>query len=372
MLPPGSATPSADLARRLRSLRVEEWTDIGVTQRDIATALGGLSIATISSWENGGRLPGREHLVGYARFFASRRSLQGGKARLLPDDELTPDERTRLAELEQELNGLRLAAVRVDGAPVASAGSAAGRFDAMSSGTFAFPDTQDVTIGCSALPEEHLRRIEDADESSPDYAESYGYADLDALIELHGHIRAASPRTQVNIRQAAEMTTDDLTSHLVLLGGIDLNPVTEEVMERLSLPIRQVSPDDRADGYFEVIGSAESTDSGEPRRYGPHVRKSGDRRQLEQDVALFLHGPNPFNKARRVTVCNAMFGRGTLGAVRALTDLRFRDRNELYLHTRFSQDDAFALLVKVPIVRGKTITPDWTGDEVRLYEWPER
>jgi transcriptional regulator with XRE-family HTH domain len=372
MLPPGSATPSADLARRLRSLRVEEWTDVGVTQRDIATALGGLSIATISSWENGGRLPGREPLVGYARFFASRRSLQGGKARLLPDDELTPDERSRLAELEQELNGLRLAAVRVDGAPIASMESAAAQFDAMSSGTFAFPDIEDVTIVCSTLSENQLRQIEYADKSSPDFAESYAYADLDALIELHGHIRAASPRTQVNIRRPADMEPDDLTSHLVLLGGIDLNSVTEEVMERVSLPIRQVSPEDRAHGYFEVTNSAESTEPGEPRRYGPRVRASGERQQLEQDVALFLHGPNTFNKARRVTVCNAMFGRGTLGAVRALTDARFRDRNEEYLHTRFSQDDAFALLVRVPIVRGKTITPDWTGDDVRLYEWPER
>ena len=42
------------------------------------------------------------------------------------------------------------------------------------------------------------------------------------------------------------------------------------------------------------------------------------------------------NKRRTVTVCNGMYGRGTYGAVRALTDVRFRDSNDGYVKSRFA------------------------------------
>ena len=37
-------------------------------------------------------------------------------------------------------------------------------------------------------------------------------------------------------------------------------------------------------------------------------------------MAHFYRSPNPFNHKRTVTVLNGMFSRGTLGAVRALTE----------------------------------------------------
>jgi hypothetical protein len=66
-----------------------------------------------------------------------------------------------------------------------------------------------------------------------------------------------------------------------------------------------------------------------------------------------------------------MFSRGTLGVVRALTDTRFRDRNEAYVRERFAGSDTFSVLSRVPIVNGRAVTPDWTLSDNRLHEWPE-
>ena len=62
---------------------------------------------------------------------------------------------------------------------------------------------------------------------------SYNYADLDSIIELHGQIRATNPTAQVNIRATNELEEDDYTAHLVVLGGVDWNPVARDFLRRL-------------------------------------------------------------------------------------------------------------------------------------------
>jgi hypothetical protein len=66
-----------------------------------------------------------------------------------------------------------------------------------------------------------------------------------------------------------------------------------------------------------------------------------------------------------------MYGRGVVGAVRALTDPSFRQRNAEYLASRFPQDGPYSILSRVPVVNGKVLTPDWTVADTRLHEWPE-
>jgi len=51
---------------------------------------------------------------------------------------------------------------------------------------------------------------------------------LDALFELHGHIRATNPLNDVMLRSAAELVPDDYSSHLVVLGGVDWNTATKD------------------------------------------------------------------------------------------------------------------------------------------------
>src|SRR2546421_4664027 len=86
-------------------------------------------------------------------------------------------------------------------------------------GIWYFPDQRPVTIVCARLPKRLRDQMPYADPRDPDYVRSYTYADLDSLIELYGHVRAVNPDSQVGIRTADALESDDHTSHLVLLGG---------------------------------------------------------------------------------------------------------------------------------------------------------
>jgi hypothetical protein len=357
---------SRALAQRLRALRERHWPDQRVTQRQLAEAFGGdrpLSESLISSWESpkGTVQPPPNWLQAYATFFSSRRSVEGGRARLLNDAELTDEERSIRDRLHEELLKLRFPDT-ADGhrTPLAD------QTDAIGGGTWFFADLKPVTIVCARLPEKLRENMPYADPEDPDYVRAYTYADLDSLIELHGHIRAVNPASQVAIRTADSLTEDDYTAHLVLLGGVDWNPITRDILRRLKLPVRQRErPDERDSGYFEVGTGAHR------REFAPVLDVDGEQRLLREDICHFYRGTNPYNLRRTLTICNGMYGRGTYGAVRALTDVRFRDRNEGYLDQRFAGHTSLSILSRVLIVNGEPLTPDWTVAEQRLHEWPE-
>ncbi|MFF1612628.1 helix-turn-helix domain-containing protein [Amycolatopsis sp. NPDC058278] len=351
-----SAQPQwSALAHRLRALRENQWPEAGITQAQLAKALGGnksLSISLISSWENTEKpvTPPTRRLDAYATLFATRRSLDGGTLRVLPIGQLTDGERARRAELLDELLELREGRELVASpAPVAD--------------IWTFEQGQNITIVCARLPEKYRKNLSYADPESADFVSLYTYADPDALIELFGHIRARNPDNNVKFCTSEELTADDYTSHLVLLGGVDWNSVTRDVIERVDLPVEQVGRvDDAEHGGFRV------QQDGRPKLFEPKL----DRREhLLEDVAHFYRGESPFNRKRTVTVCNGMYGRGTLGAVRALTDARFRDRNIAYVQDRFGDVESFSIISRVPVVGGQGLTPDWTLEENRLHEWPE-
>jgi hypothetical protein len=81
--------------------------------------------------------------------------------------------------------------------------------------------------------------------------------------------------------------------------------------------------------------------------------------------------PNPFNTLRTLTYCNGIHSRGVLGAVRCLTDLAVRDDNESYLEETFFDSDHFAILMKVQVVGGETISPSLKNPGAVLFHWPE-
>jgi transcriptional regulator with XRE-family HTH domain len=335
-------------ARRLRELRGE------TRQRVLAAGLG-VSVPLISSWESGKAVPPPERLEGYARFFATPRSIDDdGHPRLLPADEMDPDELESFRVLHTELLRLRPAARHPDRLPTLPPPE----------GMWHFADEAPITIVCAALPADLRADAQYTSPDSPDYIELYTYADLDALVELYGHLVAANPGVPVNRKLAENLSSADLTNHLVLLGGVDWNPMTRQVMSELDIPVSQERREDDPDtGAFRVeqdgrVAVFHSTldDASEPPR-------------LLEDVAQFSRGPNPFNRLRTVTICNGNYGRGTLGAVRALTDSRFRDRNRAYLEARFGPDETYSLLSRVTIVQGTVVTPDWTLEGTVLHEW---
>lgn len=346
------ADPGQTLARRLRAFRNEQWPGVTITQPMLGSVLG-VKVPSISSWESTStpKIPPIGRLEDYATIFATKRSLHNGTLRRLSLTDLSADERTQRDKLRAELLALRAAALGHS-----NSGGGVVVPNAFADNPWHFPDGKPVTLICAQLPLEMRERMPYADPDVPDYIELYTYTDLDALFELHGHIRAANPNSDVRLRVAQHLVSDDYTEHLVLLGGIDWNTVTANVLDRIALPVKQVGGDEEL-GYFEADGQR-------------HLAKLHSDGTLQEDVALFYRGPNPYNRKRTVSMCNGMYGRGVYGAVRALTDGRFRDRNTEYLKSRFANRESFGILSRVSIENGAVVTPDWTQKESRLHEWP--
>lgn len=340
------------MAVRLRELRRSGF-ERAVTQQEIAAALG-VSGPLISSWENGNATPPDGRLADYARFFATARTLERGRPHLVDPADLDERERERYEQLLAELRELRPAA-----------GAEGLTTLPPRAGMWHFPDRSTITIVCARLPA-HARASESyTSPDSPDYVELYSYADLDALMELFGHIRAANPEVPVERRLADSLRTEDLTTHLVLLGGVDWNDMTRRAMQALSLPVSQDlratdDPDDPDVGSFRAEGEDGSTQV---------YRSVLEGSRLVEDVAQFCRGPSPFNRKRTITICNGNFGRGTYAAVRALTDPRFRDRNREYLEGRYGPNSLYSILARVNIINGEVVTPDWTLPGTILHEW---
>lgn len=365
--------PRLRLAHRLRELR-EQWLPARrVSQSQVAAALGQVSVPLISSYESmtNPRLPPPARVEEYAFLFGAPRCLDLKPPRLLRRDEMTEDERRSVANLARELTQLRKDALAAVSAPVPEAVNPT-IARSLDNSPLRFRDGNTITVVCGQLPARMLSQIPYANVNDPDYTELLQYSDLDALFELYGHLRAANPGTQVSLRGAGRLTPDDYHSHLVLLGGVDWNAATANVLPRLHLPVHQVADWPAPDGqYFEVA-------DGETIRHYPLLETRngehqgsdlGDKGILLEDVALFARAVNPVNRKRTVTIWQGMYGRGSYGAVRALTDANFRDRNAEYLNSRFGESGTYCVLMRVPVFDGVALTPDWTTGEYTLFEW---
>lgn len=351
-MPPPADGPASALALRLRDLREHQWPEIRLTQSELADALG-VSTALISSWEKSNATPPAHRLVAYAAFFATRRSVLSTPYTSLRVDDLTAEEEAIREDLEQELLSLRDAAIKTGGEYARRASSQLG-------GSLRFADGSSVTIACSEIPLDQLHWADGPAHSRLAYGLLYGYADIDALLELHGHIRAANPTSRVLVRKASELRQEDYANHLVALGGVDWNALTRDTFARLSLPVRQVSEtDDPAEAYFEV-------GDGETNRFYAEL---GSDRELLFDVGLLVRAPSPFDPERTITVCCAMYSLGVRGLVTALTDERLRERNEHYLATEFKGANTFFVLSRIPVVADRAVTPDWTQEGTILHGW---
>jgi transcriptional regulator with XRE-family HTH domain len=367
----------ARLGARLRELR-RSWDGVRITQQHVAEALG-LSPALVSSWENGKEIPPPGRLRGYAWFFATRRSMNGRRAVLVPEEELTQHENERRRELMDELGRLRAEALNQSGAEE-QVGALGGWF-------WHFPDVESVTILCTPFSDRQLgltqTRLQNAPpvvqytkhKAHPNAVRAVRNADIDSLLELVGHIRAENPRLDVRWTTFDEITSvDQLTGHLVILGGGDPGSRVEGLVaslhRRLELSGREV-PGGDPEFDFEFVVSVDA--KGNPRFKGSaetvlrpeFLQDEVDGSKLlrdglpvlESDVALLVRKTNPLNPNAKVTLCSGLFSRGTYGAVRALTDERFRGRNETYLREQQDPDD-FWMLVRVLVAEDRTVTPD--------------
>jgi hypothetical protein len=336
------------LAGALRELRESTWPEQELTQVRLAKALsseGRVAAATLSSWESvtNPKTPPLVRISAYARFFCTERSLEG-EPHLIPEDQLSRDELDRFQKLESEL--LKLLKPE----------------DRQVRRTFQF-DAGPVIVICPDVPARMRGPL--ADERNPNFTKMQQYADLDALMELYGHLSAENPSLEVFHRLASEAVySDDLSSHVILLGGIGWNKVTRHMQSVINqVPITQTAVDDLKDGDIFQVKTSDGT-----RSFYPEYADLGDGKELVADIAYLARLRNPLRVNLTLTICNGIFSRGVLGAVRCLTDPRVREDNEKYLADRFP-DGEFAMLLRVPVVDNKTLAPDLQDPEARLYEW---
>jgi hypothetical protein len=347
---------AARLARRLRQLREKHWPDARLTQDKLAQAFNGeepLKGATVSSWESNKapKLPPPHRLRAYARFFATQRSVATSSPRLLPLEEFTADERARYEELEKELLDLRNEA----------ADDEADDEDIPVPKSWHFADGP-ITLVCAELPADQQGPL--ADPSNPNHTELQRYADADALAELHGHIRAENPHLIPHFKIPTMVNPDDLTGHVVLIGGVVWNEMAGRLSKLANLPISQVE-DPRLDSGEIFVAE---TDNGS-KEFWPQWT-NGESNLLEEDVGLLARVPNPLNSSRTLTICNGIHSRGVYGAVRTLTDTNLRDSNERYIAANFGKSP-FAILMSVKVVQNKASTPDFSGGRDVLYQWQQ-
>jgi hypothetical protein len=334
------------LARALRELRESRWPDRELTQAQLAHALsseGRVASATLSSWESTGnpKTPPAARISAYARFFSTERSLDG-EPHLIAEDELKPAEKERFHELEARL----LELFNPEG------GQRSFKFE-----------VGPVIVICPTAPAGVQGPL--ADSQDPNFTKMRQYGDLDALIELYGHLRAENPKLGVFHRLTADVVSDDFSSHVILLGGVGWNKVTRRFQSAISqVPITQLEVGDLKSGdIFKV-----PTPDGEKLLY-PEYEDLGEGKELIADVGYIARLQNPFQFSRTLTICNGIHSRGVFGAVRCLTDARVREENEKYLADRFP-DGKFAILLRVPVVANETLSPDLRNPASRMYEWP--
>jgi hypothetical protein len=351
------APPAAlQLAQRLRQLREQHWPDARLTQDKLAKALSAeenVAAATVSSWESlrSPKLPPRHRLRAYARFFATPRSVAEAEPELLPLKELTQDERVTYKELEAELLDLRSAA-----------SGESSEAEIGFSRSWHFTDTGPVTIVCAQLPLDQIGPL--GNPSNPNYTQLHTYADVDALWELSGHIRAENPLMSVHHRVPPEVVPDDLTGHVILLGGVVWNEIAGRLSEMAKLPVQQVTDAKLLSGDIFVAEV-----DGEERQFWPKW-VDGDDGLLAEDVGMLARVPNPLNASRTLTICNGIHSRGVYGAVRTLTDAQLREANERYIAASLGDSGSFAILMSVKVIKNKAMTPDFSTPGIVLYQWP--
>lgn len=347
-----------ELSIRLRQLRLAHWPDAKLTQAMLGAALGGadgaLSPPTIASWEkqSSPKLPPRERLICYAQFFATHKSVEGPVPRLVPVETFTPEEQASFERLRDDLLRLHSGARGTPIEPVSARRS------------WHFPDSGPATIVCAQLPKTETAPL--ANPTDPNYTELLSYADLDAMVELHGHIRAENPPMDVFYKAATRVAPDDLSGHIILIGGVGWNEVTRRFLDLIQLPVKQTEDPDVPAGEVFVIDF-----NGTARKYLP--KWSGpNSSELVEDVGLLVRTPNPINSQRTLSICNGVHSRGVLGAVRSLTDARLREANERYIARNFPDAQTFCILMRVQVIEGRSMTPDFSIPGTVLYQWPDR
>jgi transcriptional regulator with XRE-family HTH domain len=353
-----ASIPARILAERLRDLREHEFRPL--TQKQLAKVLGtqggGLrppSITAVSLWEKPGsnRLPPPQRLAAYARLFCTSRSFGSGAPRLLRDDELNEQERAREVELYEELLALR---ERAQSTAAVTLSPEEPSIEYRSS-LWRFADDGAISVVCSDAPEDD--RPSYADQAHLNYSRYARHADLDALIEVYGQVKADNPGSWIRILSPQSLEHDFALNHLVIIGGRAVDDVAPWFAQGVPLPTVRESGDTHILTH-EI--------EGEVREFTSTRDDDGN---LTDDVGFIARSPHKIVPGRIVTVLGGITSRGVHGAALAFTDRHLSEPNLRYLTDTFPGADAFCIVMRVPIRNEAALPPNLSDDAVRLYEW---
>ena len=351
-----ASIPARILSERLRQLREREFSPL--TQKQLARVIGGsesLSISTVSLWEKPGsdRLPPPERLAAYARLFCTDRSFSAAVPRLLADEDLTEQEQAREAELYEELVDLRERALST-GAVTSSRSSAQPAVEQPIS-LWRFPDENAISIVCSDAPRDD--RPSYADQSHLNYSRYARHADLDALIEVYGQVKADNPNSWIRVLPPRSLERDFALNHLVIIGGAAVDDVAPWFTQGVTLPTSHEAGNSHIFTY-QLDGQTREFES---------VRDSEG--VLTYDVGFIARAPHKGVPGRIVIVLGGITSRGVHGAALAFTDPHVSDGNLQYLMDTFGDTEAFCILMRIPVRNDEALPPNLQDDDVRLYEW---
>jgi len=338
--------PARRLAEHLRGLREREH----LTQKQLARILGGsetLSIATISLWEKPGsdRLPPAQRLATYARLFCTSRSFSGDRPRLLSSGELNEQERERESELYDELIALRERAQSTNVAPARSQRSA----------IWHFPDPIAVSIVCSDAVDPPPY----AQHGHLNYSRYAKYADLDAMVEVFGQVKADNPERMIRILPTARLAQDFALNHLILIGGAASDAASLFAQDiPLPTPV-EISDADRVTHQFKCTVGEETQ----------NFKSTWEEGNLVQDVGLIARSPHPIVPGGTVTLLSGITSRGVHGAALCFINSHLRDTNERYLESAFGNVESFCILMNIPVQNDVALPPNLWRENTSLYEW---
>jgi hypothetical protein len=226
--------------------------------------------------------------------------------------------------------------------------------------SWVFADQGPLTLVCAQLPK--LGKGSPAHPADPNYTELLSYADLNAMVELHRHVRAENPSMGVFFKLSSGVVPDDLSGRVVLIGGIAWNEMTGRLFAMTDIPIRQIEDPEITTGEIFVLDRNKSN---------PYLLSKWDKiGNLIQHFGLLVRTQNPLSSNHSLTIWHGVRSRGVLSAVRALTNAWLRDSNERYIAKHFADPTDFAILMRVSIIAGQAMTPDFNAADCVLYQWP--
>lgn len=347
--------PARRLSERLRDLREREFEPL--TQKQLARVLAGrepLSSPTVSLWEkaDSDRLPPAARLAAYARLFCTSRSFASAEPCLLSDDELTERERAREAELYGELMALREQAQSTEAAAASPVRTVLERRDSL----WHLPGQAAISIICSDAADPPAY----ADPSHLNYSRYARYADLDAVVEVYGQVKADNPETpMIRLLSPHELVRDFALNHLVVVGGAAVYDVANYFAQGIPLPEAESIPGTGTHLFRCRVGSEEKI----------FTSSRDDDGVLTEDIGMIARGRHPNVPDRTVIVLSGITSRGVHGAALGFINRHVKTGNEGYIREAFGHADAFCMMVRVPVWENVALPPNLWRPDARLYEW---